>query len=546
MARRSSHNHNIPTVSLKSNYKIDGRIELTGELYVNGKPVSSGGNYYEAGDGIDIVEGKITINDTYIKDIIASVDRDVNDTIQNVETTISKVETKLENIDSTLVKISSDVDNLNSLSQEIEAINLQINNEETGLGALSEKISDLEVEINTLKNLPKFSVKVEQELPKELEEGVIYLIPAKNGGYDEYISYKNSEGTIVAELIGSSNLDNIESIIENKVKDYITENPTVIHNAVVESTETYIQQNKTVIDEQITEALTSEVTQRVDAVIAEKNIDESIEDAIADAVGQYDIEGKIDDRIDEIIGEVTDIGNTIIQVEKNTADISSIKERLEALEKKPDEDEEDTLQYGEEYATFAELINNKASLKENTIYRVTDKNTIEEYILKDGKIEQISGNFNNQITEDMLDENGVSPMKNTIVNNEIAYNMPELVIGDYMFSGCDNLYSFVSDTPCLTSGIEMFKGCINLESFCGILSSLENGTDMFSGCALDLDSILNIVESINDSVIGEATITIGYNDEVVDGETIAEFDKELKEKGWTVIWEKKSNITDLT
>ena len=44
----------------------------------------------------------------------------------------------------------------------------------------------------------------------------------------------------------------------------------------------------------------------------------------------------------------------------------------------------------------------------------------------------------------------------------------------------------------------MFNGCNNLVSFASSLQSLKSGKDMFNGCKLNRDSIISIVDTIND------------------------------------------------
>jgi hypothetical protein len=71
------------------------------------------------------------------------------------------------------------------------------------------------------------------------------------------------------------------------------------------------------------------------------------------------------------------------------------------------------------------------------------------------------------------------------------------------------------------------------------LSSLEDGEQMFAGCKLDEESILNIVDSINDYGQDgvDRKITIGFNSDILEEDYLEEeFGSEFIQKGWTVEW----------
>lgn len=269
--------------------------------------------------------------------------------------------------------------------------------------------------------------------------------------------------------------------------------------------------------------------------------------SLGDYVKTEDLEGILEDYAKK--ETVTSLSS---KVSVNEAKINSLIARVTALEENsPDipsepgdeEPEMSGFEYGESYLSLGDLVDDISNLEEGKIYSVTDKNTIEEYILKDGEVVQVSGGFNMQVSGDIEDTTAVSPMRDKIdANGEIMYNMPELVNGDFLFKGCDNLKVFVSDTPSLITARQMFYKCVNLETFCGVLSLLEDGTDMFVGCKLDEESILNIVDSINDfGQDGETRIiTIGYNPEsIIDG-SIEDYTEEFSQKGWTVEWDPMS------
>lgn len=198
---------------------------------------------------------------------------------------------------------------------------------------------------------------------------------------------------------------------------------------------------------------------------------------------------------------------------------------------------------GTSFASFANLHQAYESnlLEVDTIYDVTDKGTTEQYIYsKDANgiasLHQISGNFN-MIVSDPGD--GRSTCTLELKDGVLHYNLPELVVGDYLFKGWKEMKTFISDTPSLTSGKQMFKNT-SLTTFCGELSALENAEEMFgTGVKLDYDSVLSIVDSIKDvsEMSGPRNIHIGYNSS--DSELVSEKDSltsEFANKGWNVIW----------
>jgi hypothetical protein len=180
-------------------------------------------------------------------------------------------------------------------------------------------------------------------------------------------------------------------------------------------------------------------------------------------------------------------------------------------------------------------------LETDTIYDVSDKGTIEQYVYtidENGNkaIHQISGNFN-MIVSDPGSGRSVCTLE--LNNGALHYNLPELVVGDYLFKGWTEMTSFVSDTLSLVSAKEMFRNT-SLRTFCGELSSLESADHMFGhGVKLDYDSVLNIVDSIKDvkDIAGTHNIEIGYNS--ADTQLVEELhtlQSELNAKGWNVSW----------
>lgn len=200
----------------------------------------------------------------------------------------------------------------------------------------------------------------------------------------------------------------------------------------------------------------------------------------------------------------------------------------------------DVLKFGNSYETFDALKDafDSGSLKSRTIYTVTDKGTIEQYICYDNKIVQISGGLNEIISgTDNEAENDVISSVEYITDGIIDYNLLELVNGDFRYKNHNELHTVICDMPSLVSGRQMFWGT-SLTSFCGNLGSLEDGYGMFGrGCKLDESSIINIVDGIK---VHDAThpkrISIGYNSALVSEEAKTNFNKEFASKGWSVTW----------
>lgn len=196
------------------------------------------------------------------------------------------------------------------------------------------------------------------------------------------------------------------------------------------------------------------------------------------------------------------------------------------------------LTVGSSFETFQELKTSldNGSLKSDTIYTVTDKGTIEQYILNKNKLIQIAGNLNEIISGNEKNEDEKSSTSED-EDGIIDYNLPELVNGDYRFKNHSNLKEVYCDMPNLMSGKQMFYGC-PLEIFEGNLSSLENGYHMFAkGCKLDRDSIINIVDGIKSFPSGtNKRIDIGYNTSSINLSTRDELENEMLKKGWQIHW----------
>ena len=163
---------------------------------------------------------------------------------------------------------------------------------------------------------------------------------------------------------------------------------------------------------------------------------------------------------------------------------------------------------------------------------------------------------------------------NTYLDSGMFYNcdnlksfssdLPSLTSGECMFYNCDNLKSFSSDLPSLTDGscmfyhthitsfnadlsiltdgYMMFFGCSALTSFSSNLSSLTNGNWMFDRCKLDTTSVQNIADTIKDVSSLEDVEFCGMNNKSIhisigntspNEQEVAAFCK-MADKGWTV------------
>lgn len=419
---KSAVKHHIPTVSIKSNYNVDGCFNITGDLYVNGTKIEPGKNV-SSSNSINGLTGDINIEG---KDGISVV------------TEYGKIVVKL---DDAFQLVKTRVDELTNV----------VLNDESGLTKRLEAIEDKKYDesIDTIQNTLS-------SLQKDIED------------------LKEETGDISSEEI-------LELI--NRVSDIET---------------------------------------NVNSLLA------------------IDIEAKVAEAVKTQLDEI-DLDERLSSIESR---ISKLEETIEPSEpEEPEEEpEESGYKYGRSFSTLSDLHAAKNTLQEKYIYFVTDKNTTEQYIIEEGNIKQVSGNFNIIIDGNINDTEEVSPLYNT-TGREIDFNMPELVDGDFLYKNCHQLEIFTSDTPALETGVQMFYNT-SLFSFNGILSSLTDGRQMFWGCKLDEDSVLNIVDSINDLSSDkkeEHHITIGVNKSVLDDDFISEMNEEMIEKGWIVEWRDETN-----
>ena len=405
--------HHIPTVSIKSNYNVDGSFNITGDLYVNGTKIEPGKNV-SSSNSINGLSGDITIEG---KDGI-SVTTEYGKIVVGLDNAFQIVKTRVEELTSVVL------DDENGLSKRLEAIE-----------------------------------------DKKYDENIDNIQSSLTSLQDEIEKLKNESGDVTSEEL-------LELI--NRV---------------------------------------SEIESNVNSLL------------------EIDIEAKVTEEVK------TQLDERLSSIESR---ISKLEEKIEPSEPEEPEDEPG-YRYGRSFATLSELHAAKNTLQEKYIYFVTDKNTTEQYILEDGNIKQVSGDFNIIVDGNINDTEEVSPLYNT-TGREIDYNMPELVDGDFLYKNCYQLEIFTSDTPSLETGVQMFYNT-SLYSFNGILSSLKDGRQMFWGCKLDEDSILNVVDSINDlsSDKDEHHITLGINKSVLSDDFIFEMNEEMIEKGWIVEWRDENN-----
>lgn len=118
-----------------------------------------------------------------------------------------------------------------------------------------------------------------------------------------------------------------------------------------------------------------------------------------------------------------------------------------------------------------------------------------------------------------------------------SQDITSLINGTFMFERCFNLINFTSKTPNLEQAMMMFAESNKLTRFDGNLQSLINGNAMFRRCRLDLMSVQNIADTINDlSSKGKSgNITIGMSAGIKDLQETSEALEKIRGKGWTVI-----------
>ena len=119
-------------------------------------------------------------------------------------------------------------------------------------------------------------------------------------------------------------------------------------------------------------------------------------------------------------------------------------------------------------------------------------------------------------------------------------DLPSMTDGGAMFTWCTSLARFRGDISALSinyySGQGMFDHCTSLTSFSSALPALTDGRYMFNLCKLDLASVKNIADTINDLAAQSKTgrITIGMATELNGDTELRTALATIRNKGWTV------------
>ena len=132
--------------------------------------------------------------------------------------------------------------------------------------------------------------------------------------------------------------------------------------------------------------------------------------------------------------------------------------------------------------------------------------------------------------------NGSHMFQNCSTLMNFTSDLSTLTNGSLMFELCASLTSFTGGLPVLTNGHGMFSHCTSLTSFSGALPKMTNGAYMFDKCKLNLASVQNIADTINDLAAQNKTgkITIGMQKAIQGNEELATALATIRNKGWTV------------
>ena len=537
-----------PTVSVKSNYNVEGNFTIDGTLRVNGKNISSlenttingviGDIKLEGGNGVRIERGGKTITISSTNVVFCKELPDVTiakpytiylkDNLTFVEPyTLSEDGTKFLR-----VTFVSDGEEDTEIDKFIDEITTTVDN-------IKENYARFEI-VDTIENIT------------EPNKNVIYLV--KNG--DRYETY-----TYVDEVLSPIGGDTSDYVTKEELKDYVSAEELASKDYATNSSIEDLIDSKFEGEDginiqigDIKESL-SEIEKKISDKISFKTEDslESIENPQTNVI--YLIPSETNPELkEEYIYDAEEekfelIGSSNIdldgyvtetELEENYIgkdEIETIKDDIKE-DIKGDIQSQNYLKHSSTgYKTLDDLLENYDDLVSNTIYWVRDKSSIEQYIKKeDGKLLQISGNLNVKLNSpEDIDKWELPWEKNC---EEINDNLPELVDGSYLFQSYKNLTTFASDTSNMTTAVDMFKGCTQLEFFNGQLFSLENAKGMFDGCILNLESVENIVYSL-ESKIG-AEITIGFkmisDDDEEEKKELVPLTEEARDKGWTIQW----------
>ena len=552
-------NRKIPTVSIKSNYNVEGNFNIEGKLIINGEDftkniVSSingktGDVKLVAGEGIklDLSKNKeIIISNSLVgsgiwKFEIVKGEGHILDIVENPKTeTIylvdkgAYVEAQIYDVESkTFKKLSTAegdgdfnaiYEQINSFERKLVKYEEQFSALEQILPNLEEKLDELEDISSRLEEIEADSIKIER--PNSLDSietpssNSIYIVPDKNGNNIGYIW--NEETQTFETILGGGSGESVD------LANYVT---------------------KSDLEETISD-IRKEIASSGPKIEVPTDVGAGAPNYVAVEVDENTNTYTI--KTTEVLEERLD--DVDIKIKFVNSDIYELDKRVETLEKEgPGGVSEDVVRDIVEdvlsarittaYATVNELNADIDNLEENKIYWVNDKGTIEQYIKQGDKIIQISGGFN--IKKDSAEDDKWS-MPWSVESEEIEGNLLELVDGSYLFDDYHNLRVFTGDTNNMTHAVEMFNGT-KLEEFRGELSSLVTAEGMFAGCKLDLESIINIIDTIETYDDGKENhkLTIGYNPEIKDTDygkkELENLIDEGEYKGWDIIWEEWSS-----
>lgn len=378
-----------------------------------------------------------------------------------------------------------------------------------------------------------------------------------NSDLNDYASKSDLDNYVTnAKLNDYATKSELSDYVTNsKLEEYATKEE--IKNFVTDS-DLNDYATKSELGDYVTESALDETLTSLKEELTSTSIKiETPEETLGDAPNYVDVDFdennktytlKTTEALEERLGNIDD---NIVSIK---SDISGLDERLEELENNgipgggtgiTENDVRDIVEdvlsarITTAYSTVEALTADIDLLEENKVYWVNDKGTIEQYIKQGDKVLQISGGFNIK-KESPDDENWTMPW--SVDTEEIEGNLSELVDGSYLFDDYHNLRVFTGDTNNMTHAVEMFKGT-KLEEFRGELSSLVTAAGMFEGCKLDLESIINIIdtlESYDDGKINHK-LTIGYNPSIsADEDTNKELQNLMEEgelKGWDINWQ---------
>lgn len=474
---------------------------------------------------------------TSINEDIATNTQNITNLTESLEELTSKIEgdgslsETIENIDSRVEETEKAIEDIKSVTDNID-------------DTIDTKINDAKKEI--LSEVNNISFQPVDSLPskEDAKENVIYLVSNLDSNVkDEYIFIDGEFekiGDSEVDLTGYVTKDFLEERYATKesLDGYVTDGEIDELNDIIDGLK------KSVDDIQSADYITSSEIENAGYLTSSDLNDYAKTEDLADYVSSNNLKTEVDEILKEY-GIINDDGEIIPPGSDGGSDTpggeeETITEEMisNILEEKLQEKK--FLNRGENgYMTLSELIGAYESLKINTIYWVKDKSSIEQYIKnEDNKLMQISGNLNVKLTKPEDIEMWELPWSSDCI--EFVDNLPELVDGSYLFQNCANLESFVSDTSNMTTAIDMFKGCSKLTNFNGQLFGLKKASGMFEGCKLSLESIENLVYSLEGKLPtgeeGEFEITIGFEVSEEDESNLVELDNEAHEKGWTVTW----------